>query len=325
MDQNRSIFKEYYSTEEFYDKYQISKDDAIDVVIPIIHTNELWEANLYSIYREVSVNRLIISDGGCKDNSLEIVRRFPRVEILDHQRYSTLGYCLKELILSVQTEWFIYLHSDVYLPKGWYLAMKKYQNTYDWFGCPQQITVMVEYHNADKLHGETRPYAGSQMGLKKAFLDGIQSIDDDFVYRQEDYVLANIVEKNGYKHGRIEDTFHYHQVMHKESIWSRKLKKVHVEVEWSDAEKVRAATMQVNGIVKYLSPSPILVKEVISNIVVLKKFNAFRKNEFFQWVGETNPIWLKSINSYKINLCFFYVQYVTPSGGFLKNILGKLL
>ena len=57
-----SIFQEYYSKQEFVDKYIQDPTDAIDVIIPVYHTNELWRANLISIFREIPVKRLLISD-----------------------------------------------------------------------------------------------------------------------------------------------------------------------------------------------------------------------------------------------------------------------
>ena len=61
---------------------------TVDLVIPIIHTNEIWRANLLSIYREVLVNRLILDDGGCIDGSIDVAKEFPRVEVLDHRDFS---------------------------------------------------------------------------------------------------------------------------------------------------------------------------------------------------------------------------------------------
>ena len=59
--------------------------DAVDVLIPVMHTNDLWEANLLSIYREIPVKRLLLGDAGCIDRTVEIARRFPRA------RCSTTG------------------------------------------------------------------------------------------------------------------------------------------------------------------------------------------------------------------------------------------
>jgi len=317
---NNSIFCEYYKQNTLIDKYQDMPEEGLTVIIPIIHTNELWKNNLYSIYKEVPVKRLLISDGGCKDNSIEIVKQFPRVEILNHHNYKTLGYCLKELILHVETKWFIYLHSDVYLPSGWYNTMTSYKGEYDWFGCPQQITVMAEYKNTDKMQGVLRPYAGSQMGKKEAFIRGIDIIDDDFVYRQEDFVLAKIVEDNGYKHGFVEDTFHYHQVMHKESPWSRKINNVQVNVEWSDAEIIRASTMQVMGIIKYLDPLPHLIREVETHIATLKQFNSFKKKEFMEWIENTNPLWNSKISIRNVYMRLIYKKYFKNIKEYVRRI-----
>ncbi len=297
-----SIFERYYTDETFHDRYTEEPENAVDVIIPVIHTNDLWRANLLSIYREVPVNRLLISDGGCIDNSIKVAKEFPRVVVMDHSKYISLGYCLRKLIEEVETEWFLYLHSDVFLPDNWFGVMKKHQHTYDWFGCPQQITVMVEYKNVDKLGNEPRPYAGSQMGKKAAFIEGLKKIDDDYVYRQEDLVLKDLVEKAGFKHGWIDDVFHYHQVMHKDSPWARKLNRVQVEVAWSDAEKKRQAETQLKGLVKYLNPSPNLVAEAETMIVILLDTGGTTWMEISKWIKETNPVWLEHIKCWRIQL-----------------------
>jgi hypothetical protein len=293
-----SIFQRYYRTETLVDRFARDPAGAIDVIIPVIHTTELWHNNLISIYRDVPVNRLLISDGGCKDDSIEIASRFPRVTVLDHRAYKSLGYCLRKLIEVVETEWFIYVHSDVYLPEGWFDTMRAHQPKYDWFGCPQRITVQVEYQNVDKLFDHVRPYAGSQMGRKAAFVEGIQKIDDDFVYRQEDYVMASMVAEE--RHGRIEDTFHYHQMMRKESPWARTLKRVAVQVEWSREEEIRASTMQVKGIIKYLEPSRVLTMEAEVHIKRLLELDAITLPELMDWIGKTNPAWVPYIKPWRI-------------------------
>jgi hypothetical protein len=297
---SESIFQRYYREEPFEDRFARDPSGAIDVIIPVIHTNELWKKNLVSIYREVPVNRLLISDGGCKDNSIDIVSKFPRVTVLDHRAYKSLGFCLRKLIEEVNTDWFIYVHSDVYLPEGWFDTMRKHQPQYDWFGCPMRITVQVDYTNTDKLFDELRPYAGSQMGRTAAFIDGVKKIDDDFVYRQEDFVMASMVAEN--KHGRVEDTFHYHQVMHKESPWARKLKRVAVQVEWSREEEIRASTMQVKGIIKYLTPSRALVQEAELHAQRLIDLGAITWPELMDWIGRTNADWLPHIKPWRMRV-----------------------
>ena len=119
----RRSFRAIIGAEPFADRFATDSARAVDVIIPIVHTNELWRSNLISIYREIPVNRLLIGDGGCIDDSLEVARQFPRVEVLDHRNFTSLGYSIRHLIEAVETEWFVYLHSDVFLPPGWFETM----------------------------------------------------------------------------------------------------------------------------------------------------------------------------------------------------------
>ncbi|KKL12685.1 hypothetical protein LCGC14_2533300 [marine sediment metagenome] len=83
----KSIFKDYYSKVEFIDRKTLVNEEAIDVIVPIINTNALFETNLYSWYREIPINRLFIGFGGGTDNSLEILKKFPRVIIINQEKY----------------------------------------------------------------------------------------------------------------------------------------------------------------------------------------------------------------------------------------------
>lgn len=286
-----SIFSEYYAPQPFTDRFAGDAHQAVDVLIPVYHTNELWRANLVSIYREVPVNRLLISDGGCIDDSISVVKEFPRVEVFDHSHNKTLGKCLADLIAQVKTDWFIYLHSDVYLPPGWFDAMAKHQGEYDWYGCPMNITVMINY----RLHEPLRPYAGSQMGRTKAFAHGVTGIGDDYVYRQEDFVFNRIVEDAGFKTGKIEDTFHYHQLMYRKSAgFDLNVSRVHVQTVTNEWERARADEMQIRGIVKYLDPvEAYVINDFRDHATRMLSNRQIGYSEFRSWIESTNPKWLK--------------------------------
>jgi glycosyltransferase involved in cell wall biosynthesis len=285
-----SIFEQYYSTTEFHDRFAENRTDAITVIIPTVHTNELWRANLLSIYREVPVKQLLIGDGGCIDNTIEIAKEFPRVVIHDHRNYKSLGFSIKKLIEAVETEWFIYLHSDVYLPEGWFDKMNSHKGQYDWYGCRMKETILVEL---DHDYGE-RPYAGSQMGRKAAFLGGLERIEDDYVYRQEDAVFSDVVAKGGFKEGRIDEVFHYHQIIKNPSpVYNPKHLKVVFSSEMSKQEEFRIWNTQFRGIIKYLSPSSDwVIKEAGISAFILISSNSVTASELFNWVEKTNPTWL---------------------------------
>ena len=290
MKPENSIFHEYYKQHKFVDKYLVDGDFSVTVIIPVIHTNELWRVNLISIYREIPVKELLIGDGGCIDDSIQIAQEFPRVYILDQKSYKSLGYSIKNLIQAVKTEWFIYLHSDVYLPAGWFDQMKPFSKEYDWFGCRMQQTIMVEYDNDYGV----RPYAGSQMGRKRAFLEGLRNLDDDFIYRQEDFIFSDIVETAGYKEGKIDSVFHYHQTISKSSsVWNPKGITVNISQTLPIEEEVRMWDSQVRGIIKYLQPNcGWTIENAIYGVFRLDELGHCSPSTFYDWADSINPKWV---------------------------------
>jgi len=294
--ESQSIFAEYYEGAPFVDRFQTDSELAVDVVIPVIHTNELWRANLLSIYREIPVNRLILGDGGCIDGSIDIAREFPRVEVLDHRDFTSLGYSIRHLIEAIRTEWFVYLHSDVYLPPGWFAAMCARRKDYDWFECDQRITVLAEYPL--ETPNVERAFSGSQMGRKAAFEKVTPLVDDDYLYRNEDIILAKLVTRAGFRYGKASDTFHFHQVMLKPSRWRRNVQRVDIHLDISRDEEIRAHDTFARGIIKYLSPtetSPGVRDSVTSAILRLVEIGGTTHEDFRGWVRRTNPEWLSVV------------------------------
>lgn len=289
-----SIFSDYYKHPDFSDRFEKESASGIDVIIPVFHTNELWYANLLSIYREVPVRRLLISDGGVIDDSIDTVKKFPRVEVFNHRENKTLGKCIADLIREVSSEWFIYLHSDVYLPEKWFDAMITHREKYDWYGCPMNITVMVNY----RLNEPLRPYAGSQMGRTVAFAKGIAGIEDDYVYRQEDFIFNKIVEDAGYKTGKVEDTFHFHQVMYRNSIGlDLNVERVNIITKPKEFERMRSNEMQIKGIVKYLDPiEPYVIQEFKGHCEEMLMNGEIHYAGFRGWIQQTNSQWLPFFN-----------------------------
>lgn len=288
-DPQPSIFRELFTDTPFIDRYAADSQNAVDVIIPVIHTNELWRSNLLSIYREIPVQRLLLGDGGVIDDTLMVARQFPRVEIHDHTAFVSLGYSIRKLIEAVQSEWFVYLHSDVYLPAGWFEAMNQHRSAYDWFECPQHITALIEYSLEPKIQ---RSYSGSQMGRKQAFADVLPRIDDDYLYRNEDIIFSTLIRNAGKRWGRVDNTFHYHELMNKRSKWLRTFKSVSFEVERSPQEEVREFNTQVRGIIKYLQPEDYLIYGVQTGVERLRQLDALEWEAFSAWVQDTNPAWL---------------------------------
>jgi len=288
----QSTFRMLYNEEPFLDRFTEDSTNAVDIVIPIIHTNDLWRKNLISIYREIPVNRVLLGDGGCIDNSLEIAKEFPRVEVFNHREYKTLGYSVRKLIEEVKTEFFLYLHSDVYIAPGWFDKMYKNTEKYDWFECEQKIVVFAEYDNKFASNPDGFGFGGTQMGKKKAFDDILEEIDDDYLYRNEDIIIRTLLLNKGHKWGFDDTLFHYHQVMQKQSFSGRKIESVHIKVSYPKEEEIRTSDMQVRGLIKYLNPTNSLARMAKTHLGILIDNNVVTYEEFMDWVSKVNPKWV---------------------------------
>ncbi|EFL50798.1 glycosyl transferase family 2 [Solidesulfovibrio fructosivorans JJ]] len=320
MQEAHSIFKRLYSEEPYVDRFLSDSAGAVDVIIPIVHSNELWRKNLISIYREIPVNRLLLGDGGCIDNSLDVAAKFPRVSIFDHKEYKTLGYSIRKLVEQVETDWFLYLHSDVYIPAGWFDGMSAHCGQYDWFECEQQMVYLVEYPN--KFAGNPRGFGfgGTQMGRKKAFDAMLHEIDDDFLYRNEDIIIRTLLQKKGFAWGFVDNLFHYHQNVYKNSPRARKITNFSYDVEVSPEEDVRTNIMQIKGYIKYLAPTELLARDVRDfYLPKLLYKEGMDYSAFLQWVKEINPAWLPHLPSEHV------VESLRPGKISLRKIAREIL
>lgn len=291
---NSSIFSKYYQIpNNLTDKFlNTNFDETIDVIIPLINTNELFERNLYSFYKEIPIRNLIIGDGGSTDGSLEILKQFPRVKVLDHKNLKSQGGSIIDLITNVKSDYFIYLHADAFLPNEWYEKMKTKSTIYDWFECNQKLTTLIEFW-AEKME---RSFSGAQMGNRKIFDKIIPLIKDDYLQRNEDIIIAELIEHVGGKYGKNEDAFNYHQVMNRRGESEPKFKKITLVKDNDYLWEKRIFEMQYKGIVKYLNPNKAyLISEVNDSIAVLEDIKQINKNDVIEWIKKTNPSWLPFI------------------------------
>ncbi len=93
--------------------------ERIDVVMLTRNSERpLLDMCLKSIYANIPVSRLIVIDGYSTDNSVQILKSYPRVSLV--QMEGTRGAARERGIEEVETEWFAFVDSDVVLCKNWY-------------------------------------------------------------------------------------------------------------------------------------------------------------------------------------------------------------
>lgn len=324
MEEN-SIFKELFSIGSFIDRYVEKKEDPVDVIVPIINTNELFVNNLHSWYKEIPINRLLIGYGGGTDNSLNEVKKFPRVVIIDQSKkysdhlYGSQGICIAELISNVNTEWFIYLHADVFLPNNWYDIMKAYQDKYDWFECRRDIITLIKFKH--EIDDAKRAYSGSQMGRKEAFKNIVPIIEDGYLQNNEDIIFQELILDEGYRYGRVLETKHYHQLMDKRGEKEPKYKEVIVKRDLSKQWTKNIYDVQIRGIIKYCKPKRYLIHDLNKVILFLYNQNDLDLKNFKKWVKETNKDWLPFIKVKKSSL----YKVLEKLQKLINNLFNKML
>src|SRR3972149_8788416 len=98
------------------------KGIRIDVVVLTKNSERLLRECLKSVYRNVPVKRLLIVDGYSTDGTIQIVNEFKEKHgnVVLIQDRGTRGNARQLALDKVETEWFMFVDSDVILCDGWF-------------------------------------------------------------------------------------------------------------------------------------------------------------------------------------------------------------
>ena len=96
--------------------------EKLDVVISTLNSGRTIKRCLESILSEIPINRIIVIDGRSTDETLKILKKFPKV--VCHVRPDlNLGESRAFGFSLVKTKWFAQIDSDIILRKGWFNRM----------------------------------------------------------------------------------------------------------------------------------------------------------------------------------------------------------
>jgi hypothetical protein len=164
----------------------------------------------------------------------------------------------------------------------------------DWIGSPMQVVAMIDY----KLdYNGTRPLAGAQIGKSKYLKNINEFIDDDYVYRQEDFVLEQFVRNNGGKIGIANSTFHFHQVMRRNTTGLQmNIRSLEIKLNEEKTELKRIHQSQLYGFIKYCNPENIEARKMatasIHGFIKYSDESVFRLLKFTYNEGRS---WIKYV------------------------------
>ncbi len=193
----------------------------VDVITSVFEGTNLehWKESVSSFYQVLPINRFLIGNMGCRKEIIDVAMQYPNLVVFDQRDYKSLGYSLRKLIEAIDTEYFVYVHPDVVLPENWFTEMQKHVNEYDWFESnrvpifPKAMRPEVKEQLKAEFQRQfmlERAYSGSQIGKTTILKHVVKFIDDDYIIRTEDLVIQHILQKLGYKYGKVNETCHYH-------------------------------------------------------------------------------------------------------------------
>ena len=183
---------------------------------------------LDSIYQNVPVNRLIVVDGGSTDGTLELVSRYPRVEIIDDTG-GTRATARQKGIEAVETELHLHVDSDVILCRNWFDKAVKYFDRED-VGAVWGVAIPIEPHTYNIVKAMSKFY---RMPIRDMLVRQMRSerfMTHDTLFRTEllkdikiprdlhiwedEYIGRHIVKK-GYRFLKVKDPYCLHNVSEK--------------------------------------------------------------------------------------------------------------
>lgn len=277
---------------KFIDKKSEEEIESVDVLMLTLDAEHYLEKSLFSIFKEIPVNRLLVCDGGSKDNTVKICEKFPRTEVFVKPDIRTTGKGLEFLFSKADTSWFILIDSDIELEEGWYSKMQEHAKFYDIVENGWRVNAYHFYREQkSKLEEDTRSLDLCHL-IKKEAVEKYHC-DDDFMWRYTDIFLRQVVEKEGFRYGKANNTFHVHNETERISYQSdpdknyQEMKFFEPQLIIHDQKKLEKMRIRhAKAVVKYLDPDYPMVKNDKSYESTIRLLER-------QWVLENNSKWLK--------------------------------
>ncbi len=272
--------------------------EPVEVIMLTLDAENFLEKCLYTVYREIPVRKLIVCDGGSKDSTHEIFKKFPRVNLLVKPEIRTTGKAMEYLMSLIETDWFVLIDADIELSHGWYDEMCNHKEEFDVLENSKRVLAYHLYREDKiKLQSDIRALDLCHL-IKKPAVENFHC-DDDYMWRFTDFLLRQVVENSGFKYGKISSTKHIHNETER-IVYESDNEKNFEKIVWKEPERIvldkKKADLNIvkhaKAVVKYLDPNFPLVrndKGIDSLVRTLER----------DWVEKNGPSWIKRYDKAK--------------------------
>jgi len=184
-----------------------------------------------SICDNVPINRLIVVDGGSTDGTIDFLKKFPHVEMIDDSG-GTRATARQKGIEAVETQWHLHVDSDVILSDDWF--KRAWRLIDDQVGAIWGADVPIEKHFSNIAYAMTKL---DKIGLGKSMIKLGQSerfMMHDTLIRTlavkgikipknlhiwEDEYIGRYITRKGYKFLKVKDPFCLHDFTMNERLY----------------------------------------------------------------------------------------------------------
>ena len=177
-----------------------------------------------SIYRNVPVNRLLVVDGGSVDGTLEFLRGYAEVKIINDLN-GTRASARQKGIDAVETDWHVHVDSDVILSEDWF--MNAWRRVDDDVGAVWGVAIPNEEHHFNAAYAMAKLYRTSVKDLMVRQMRSERYMMHDTLVRtstvkdikipsnlhmwEDDYIGRHIIRK-GYRFLKVTDPYCLHNI-----------------------------------------------------------------------------------------------------------------
>lgn len=262
-----------------YDRFS-SDSPGVDCIMLTLNAERHLVETLDAFYREVPISRLLVIDGGSKDNTIRLLMRYPRVN-LQIRKGMTTGKAWELLKDMVSTPWFIWIDVGKIPASGWYDRMTLEKGKGDLLGS-------LRYNLKDGLmtldpiiQNPFNRLLGGPWLIRTSSI-GCYHVDDDYAQRNIDIIIRRQLEEHGGRYHLVTSTSHI----------------CHLPDPVTDEEELqRRHTQNAMGIVKYITPE---YAKNHANYLLNDHWMLMMHQLPQDFIQKTNPAWLPVLKQWRI-------------------------